>query len=62
MVSRPIEMETQLYDLPEEVERLKAHRTAVGEIVVLKVKERASTALVTYSKDAIFAGDSVERR
>jgi hypothetical protein len=37
-------------------------RTAVAELVILKVDERASTALVTYSADMISPGDSVERR
>ena len=37
-------------------------KTAIGEVVVLKVEERASTALVTYSDDVIVLGDVVERR
>jgi hypothetical protein len=37
-------------------------KTAVGEIVILRVEDRASTALVTYSTDALSLGDSVERR
>ena len=37
-------------------------RMAVAELVVLKVEDRASTALVTYSADMISPGDSVERR
>jgi hypothetical protein len=37
-------------------------RIAIGEVVILKVEERASTALVTYSADAIALGDVVERR
>ena len=37
-------------------------RTAVGEIVVLKVEDRASTALVTYATDVISLEDSVEKR
>ena len=37
-------------------------KTAVGEIVILRVEERASTALVTYSTDGLSLGDSVERR
>ena len=37
-------------------------KTAVGELVVLKVEDRASTALVTYSADMISPGDSVEKR
>ena len=37
-------------------------KTAIGEIVILRVEDRASTALVTYSTDGISLGDSVERR
>jgi hypothetical protein len=37
-------------------------KTAIGEVVILRVEERASTALVTYSTDGISLGDSVERR
>ncbi|HZI51180.1 MAG TPA: LysM peptidoglycan-binding domain-containing protein [Terriglobia bacterium] len=37
-------------------------RTAVAEVVILRVEERASSALVTYSDDAISLGDVVERR
>jgi len=37
-------------------------KTAIGELVILRVEDRASTALVTYSTDGISLGDSVERR
>ena len=37
-------------------------RVAIAEVVLLKVEERAATALVTYSDDAIALGDVVERR
>jgi hypothetical protein len=37
-------------------------KTAVGELVILRVEDRASTALVTYSTSGISLGDSVERR
>ena len=37
-------------------------RIAIAEVVLLKVEERASTALVTYSADLIALGDVVERR
>jgi hypothetical protein len=37
-------------------------RTAVAEVVILKVEESSSSALVTYSDDAISLGDVVERR
>jgi hypothetical protein len=40
----------------------ETHRNAVGELVILGVEDRAATALVTYSTDAIALGDSVERR
>ena len=37
-------------------------RTAIAEVVILKVEETSSSALVTYSDDAISLGDVVERR
>lgn len=37
-------------------------KTAIGEIVILRVEDRASTALVTYSTDGLSLGDYVERR
>ena len=37
-------------------------RTAVAELVILKVEDGSSSALVTYSDDAISLGDVVERR
>jgi LysM domain len=37
-------------------------RTAIAEVVILRVEEKASTALVTYSADVIGRGDLVERR
>jgi hypothetical protein len=40
----------------------ETRRNAVGELVILGVEDRASTALVTYSTDGIALGDSVERR
>ena len=36
--------------------------TAIAEVAVLKVEEKAATALVTYSADALVLGDRVERR
>jgi hypothetical protein len=51
-----------LYNLPADAKRVSDARAAVGEIVILKVGERASTALVTYASDAISQGDAVERR
>jgi LysM domain len=46
-------------DLREGSEQAK---TAIAEVVILRVEEKASTALVTYSADVIGRGDLVERR
>ena len=62
VVFRNVELDTRLYDLPKEAAKLKGIRTAIGELIVLKVGERASTALVTYASDGIALGDAVERR
>jgi hypothetical protein len=55
-------LDNRLYTLPEETRLLRQERRAVGELIVLKTGERASTALVTYAADALSAGDPVERR
>ena len=62
IVFRNVELDTQLYKLPSEADKLRDHREAIGELIVLKVGERASTALVTYATEALALGDSVERR
>ena len=62
IVYRKVSLDDQTYQLPKETEKLRNSHTAIGEIVVLKVGERASTALVTYSADGISQGDAVERR
>jgi len=59
---RDIDMDSRLYKLPPESKKLRGVRTAIGEIIVLKVGERASTALVTYATDGLSLGDVVERR
>ena len=62
IVFRDVETEQRLYDLPKEVSRLKKTHNAIGELIVVKVGERAATALVTYAADGLALGDSVERR
>jgi hypothetical protein len=62
IVYREVNLHSHLYDLPAAARKLRNWRTAIGEIVVLKVNERAATALVTYSSDGISLGDFVERR
>jgi hypothetical protein len=51
-----------LYSLPPDAKRIQDSRAAIGEILILKVNEKASTALVTYASDVISQGDRVERR
>jgi hypothetical protein len=43
-------------------QRVQTQKTPIGELVILKTEELASTALVTYSTDGILLGDVVERR
>ena len=62
IVYREVPIDHTLYPFPKEVDKVKRQRTAIGELIVVKVGERASTALVTYSTDALSLGDIVERR
>ena len=62
IVYRPLEVDSELYNVPRESKRLTTQKTAIGEIVILKVEEGVSTALVTYSAHGLSAGDSIERR
>jgi hypothetical protein len=56
------DVDQRLYNYPSQVKKLKTARRAIGELVVVKVGERAATALVTYATDGLVLGDSVERR
>jgi hypothetical protein len=62
IVYRPIEENSFLYSFPDDAKGIRNARTAIGEVVILKVEDTASTALVTYSSVGILAGDFVERR
>jgi hypothetical protein len=62
VVYSPIRTAEDLFDIPPEHERVEHHDTAIGEIILLKVESRASTALVTYSLGGISEGDVVEQR
>src|SRR5262249_22364979 len=63
IVYRNIDFDQRLFPSDEEQrEKLKTARTAVGELIVMQVGERASSALVTYATDALSMGDAVERR
>jgi hypothetical protein len=62
IVYRFVELDERLYPLPKEVRRLRNARMAIGEVVVVKTGERASTALVTYATDGLTLGDMIEKR
>lgn len=62
IVYRNVQVDKRLYDFPIEVKKLELARTALGELVVVKVGERAATAVVTYADDALLFGDAIERR
>ncbi len=62
IVYRPVDIDPQLYKLPVESRKMTGQKTAIGELIILKVNESASTALVTYSPVGISAGDSISRR
>ncbi len=62
IVYRSEQLDRRLFSYPPEVKKLRGQVAAIGELIVLKVGERASTALVTYSSDALSLGDFVERR
>ena len=62
IVYRDTQVDETLNDLPREVSKVKNSRTAIGEVIILKVGERAATALVSYAVDGVALGDTVERR
>jgi hypothetical protein len=62
IVYKDVDLESPLYDLPTESKKVKGARIAIGELIIIKVGERASTALVTYASEGISLGNFVERR
>ena len=63
IVYRQIRLDKRLYEYPKDADdKLKSARIAIGEVLVVNVGERGSTALVTYASDGLVLGDAVERR
>ena len=54
--------DVSVYNTPAENRKLATERSAVGEIVIIRVEERTATAIVTYSKSELLTGDSVVKR
>jgi hypothetical protein len=61
IVFREVKVDTDLFSAADP-RRLRGHRVAIAELIVLKVGERAASALVTYANDVILEGSPVERR
>jgi hypothetical protein len=62
IVYRPLGVDTRLYSVPKEAKDVAATETAIGEIIIVRVEELASTALVTYASTGLSAQDFVSRR
>jgi hypothetical protein len=62
IVYRDVEIDRRLYNYPKEVKKLDMARRVIGELIVVKVGERAATAVVTYATDGVALGDTIERR
>ena len=62
IVYRDVQVDRRLTNYPPEARKLKTARAAIGELLVVKVGERAATALVTYATDGVTMGDAIERR
>ncbi len=63
LIYRPLNADSPLHPLSGEAARLLAgQREVIGELVVLKVRERSATALITFTSGAVFAGSSIELR
>jgi hypothetical protein len=63
LIYRPLNLDNRFVNVDRETrERLADAREVIGELVVLKVGERAATALITYSADGVVPGDRIERR
>jgi hypothetical protein len=62
IVYRQLAVDQTLQNLPKEVKKVEFARSAIGELIVVKVGERAATAVVSYATDGLTFGDAVERR
>ena len=62
IIYRHVDFDQRLFPAPREVKRLDYSPAAIGELIVVRVGERASAALITYATDAVTLGDIVERR
>jgi hypothetical protein len=62
LISRPIPVDQFGHISGDAARLLAGERKVFGELIVLKVQERAATALVTYSEDGVSRGDLVELR
>ena len=54
-----VDFDQRLFPAPREVKRLDHSPAAIGELIVVRVGERASAALVTYATDAVTLGETL---
>jgi hypothetical protein len=62
IIYRYNDVDQRLFSAPRDIKRIDSTPVAIGELIVVRVGERASTALVTYATDSVILGDIVERR
>jgi hypothetical protein len=63
MIYKLLDFDSRLYEVAGEAARLLAReREVIGELIVIKVRERAATALVTFTADGVSPSDLVELR
>ena len=63
LIYRPLVLDDSLYDFSRKaVQVLGNQRQIIGELIVLKVEERAATAIISFASGGVSAGDLVELR
>jgi hypothetical protein len=62
LISRPLSVDQRDHISGDTARLLASERVVFGELIILKVEERAATAMITYSEDAVARGDVVEMR
>ena len=63
LIYRPLTLDNRLYDRSAKAVRvLGGARQVIGELIVLKVEERAAAAIIAFASDGFSAGDLVELR
>jgi hypothetical protein len=63
LIYRPLNLNDRFSTLDRDaIRRLSNQMEVIGELVVIKVEERAATALITFASDGVSRGDLIELR